>query len=154
MKIIFKERLPNTNEVSVYNFKKTANGINLNGKEIDILSKFKSNSYMIVFLDMNGDLIYLDGKKLQEKGIDGFLELRYAFSQDYNDQLGCVWFGNTEEDITVIVNIPVFFLDENFDFEIKSGLNLDILKNIYPEANDLLISFNNKKQTIKDFLLF
>lgn len=154
MKIIFKERLPNKNEVSVYNFNKTENGINVNGKDIDILSKFRKNSYMIMFKDINNNLIYLDGKKLQEKGINGFLELRYAFSKDYSEQIGCVWFGNTIEDSTVIINTPVSFLDENFEFEIKSGLNLEILKDIYPEANELLISFNNKKQNIIDSLIF
>lgn len=154
MKIIFKERIPNTNEVTVYNFKKTDNGININGMDINVLSLFKADSYMLMFTDTDRNLVYIDGKKLQEKGVDGFLELRFAFSKDYNQQIGCVWFGNTPEDITVIINIPVSFIDENFEFELNDKHNLEILKDTYPEAKNLFDSFNEKRDYIKNSLLF
>lgn len=152
MKIIIKNRIEaeKTEGSPVHNFFKTETGVSINGKLIDVLSTFKANSYLLIFIDVNSQLILIDGKKLQEKGINMFSELRHGYLiQDYSKQIASVWYGNTSEDITVIINSPVFFLEENFEFEIKSGHNLEILKDIHPKAKELFDVYKSGQEEIK-----
>jgi hypothetical protein len=158
MKILIKRKLKATEEISVHNFNTTENGININGKEINILSKFKPNSYMLVFqTDFNNEeLVYVDGKKLRSRGVEGFSELRYVYLiKSFAQQIVSVWYGNTEEDITVVINIPVSFLDNTFEYEeVDAKPTIEILKDIYPEAKELYDSVEEQKELIKEKLLF
>lgn len=152
MKIIIKNRVESEQVEGspVHNFFKTETGVSINGKSIDVLSTFKANSYLLIFVNSNNQLILIDGEKLQKKGTNGLLELRYGYLiKDYSEQVASVWYGNTSEDITVIINTPVFFLEENFEFEIKSGHNLEILKDIYPKAKEIFDIYKSGQEEIK-----
>ena len=155
MKIIIKKRIEaeQAEGSPVHNFFKTETEVSINGKLIDVLSTFKANSYLLIFVNSNSQLILIDGEKLQKKGTNGLSELRYGYLiQDYSEQVASVWYGDTPENTTVIINSPVFFLEENFEFEIKAGHNLEILKDIYPKAKELFDTYKSGQQTIKDTL--